>query len=171
MLSTPEFVQKWSASGAAESSNAQSFTNDLCEWLGVEKPAPSLPDDSQNTYVFEKRNGNTKFIDCYNWGHFILENKQGVSPLSFGASSGAGAMSPRDRHKLGAHYTPRAYVERLVQPTVLDPLRSEWESVQTAALSERDGGNDAEARSNVLRDLGEQQVSMGIGRGRVYLWG
>ncbi|WP_420461129.1 class I SAM-dependent DNA methyltransferase [Neolewinella sp.] len=456
-MTPPELVQKWSASGAAESANAQSFTNDLCALLGVERPQPSLPDDSQNTYVFEKRvtgrNGNTKFIDCYKRGHFILENKQGASlesggkqPLSqehrtraraqktghgtrgsqtydtamlraknqaenyarlldgpelqggrppfllvcdvghsisvYADWSRAGghyqpfpdpssyrialtelhrdelrqrlrliwtdplrldparrsarvtkeiadslarlaksleetgetaeqiagflmrclftmfaedvglldqnaftkllrgcvdkphsfqpkvaelwqkmnsggyslvldarlrrfnggffadtmaldlnadqiqllleaaradwtevepaifgtllerALSPRDRHKLGAHYTPRAYVERLVQPTVLDPLRAEWESVQTAALSERESGNDAEARRlvsafvqrladvrvldpacgsgnflyvtlellkrlegevrNVLRDLGEQQVSMGI---------
>ena len=456
-LTPPELVQKWSASGAAESANAQSFTNDLCALLGVDRPQPSRPDDSQNTYVFEKRvtgrNGNTKFIDCYKRGHFILENKQGASrgathsePLSqahrtraraqktghgtrgsqtydtamlraknqaenyarlldgpelkggrppfllvcdvghsisvYADWSRAGghyqpfpdpssyrialtelhrdelrqrlrliwtdplrldparrsarvtkeiadslarlaksleetggtaeqiagflmrclftmfaedvglldqnaftkllrgcvdkpqsfqpkvaelwqkmnsggyslvldaklrrfnggffadttaldlnadqiqllleaaradwtevepaifgtllerALSPRDRHKLGAHYTPRAYVERLVQPTVLDPLRAEWESVQTAALSEREAGNDAEARRlvsafvqrladvrvldpacgsgnflyvtlellkrlegevrNVLRDLGEQQVSMGI---------
>ena len=447
-MTPPQLVQKWSASGAAESANAQSFTNDLCALLGVDRPQPSLPDDSQNTYVFEKRvtgrNGNPKFIDCYKRGHFILENKQGASPLShahrtraqktghgtrgsqtydkamlraknqaenyarlldgpelqggrppfllvcdvghsisvYADWSRAGghyqpfpdpssyrialpelhqeelrqrlrliwtdplaldparrsarvtkeiadslarlaksleetggtaeqiagflmrclftmfaedvglldqnaftkllrgcvdkpqsfqpkvaelwqkmnsggyslvldarlrrfnggffadttaldlnadqiqllleaaradwtevepaifgtllerALSPRDRHKLGAHYTPRAYVERLVQPTVLDPLRAEWESVQTAALSEREAGNDAEARRlvsafiqrladvrvldpacgsgnflyvtlellkrlegevrNVLRDLGEQQVSMGI---------
>ena len=34
---------------------------------------------------------------------------------------------PAERHKLGAHYTPRAYVERLVLPTVIEPLRAEWE--------------------------------------------
>ena len=83
MPNVPQFVQKWSASGAAESSNAQSFTNDLCELIGVPKPDPSLPDESENTYVFEKRvtgqNGNTKFIDCYRRGHFILENKQGAT--------------------------------------------------------------------------------------------
>ena len=28
---------------------------------------------------------------------------------------------------LGAHFTPRAYVERLVRPTIEDPLREEWE--------------------------------------------
>ena len=402
-MTAPEFAKKWSASGAAESSNAQSFVVDLCELLGVAKPDPSRPDASQNAYVFEKRvtgrNGNTKFIDCYKRGHFILENKQGVSaatgptdpalstahrtraraqskrtghgkrgtatydramlraknqadnyarllppgeiaggrppfllvcdvghaisvyadwtragghyqpfpdpanyrilitdlheaevrerlrliwtdPLAldparrsarvtkqiadqlarlakslegayaseqtaaflmrclftmfaedvelleenaftkllagcrekpaafrpkveelwqkmntggyslvldakvrrfnggFFADTSAldldadqvtllweaaradwkavepaifgtlleRALSPRDRHKLGAHYTPRAYVERLVEPTVMEPLRAEWESVQTAAVSERDGGNDAEAR-------------------------
>lgn len=91
MPTVPQFVQKWSASGAAESSNAQSFTNDLCELIGVPKPDPSLPDESENTYVFEKRvtgrNGNTKFIDCYRRGHFILENKQGATLESAAALS------------------------------------------------------------------------------------
>ena len=83
MPTAPEFVRKWSVSGAAESSNAQSFTNDLCELLGVPKPAPSVPDESQNTYVFEKSvptpGGTVKKIDCYKRGHFILENKQGAT--------------------------------------------------------------------------------------------
>jgi len=91
MPTVPQFVKKWSASGAAESSNAQSFTNDLCELIGVPKPEPSTPDESDNTYVFEKRvtgrNGNTKFIDCYRRGCFILENKQGADRVSTAAFS------------------------------------------------------------------------------------
>ena len=83
MLTVPEFVEKWSASGAAESSNAQSFTNDLCEVIGAPKPDPSVPDESRNAYVFEKSvptpRGTVKKIDCYRRGHFILENKQGAT--------------------------------------------------------------------------------------------
>jgi hypothetical protein len=45
------------------------------------------------------------------------------------------ALDPGDRHKLGAHYTPRAYVERLVMPTIIEPLREEWRDVQAAALT------------------------------------
>jgi len=80
-------LEKWSRSGAAESSNAQSFTNDLCDLLGVAHPDPTTPVEADNAYVFEKRvtgrNGNTKFIDCYKRGHFVLENKQGAnSPLA-----------------------------------------------------------------------------------------
>lgn len=45
------------------------------------------------------------------------------------------ALDPEVRHALGAHYTPRAYVERLVMPTVIEPLREEWRDVQTAALA------------------------------------
>lgn len=40
------------------------------------------------------------------------------------------ALSPEDRASLGAHYTPRAYVERLVIATVIEPLREEWNNVQ-----------------------------------------
>lgn len=45
------------------------------------------------------------------------------------------ALSPGVRHKLGAHYTPRAYVERLVLPTVIEPLRAQWGDVQAAAIA------------------------------------
>jgi hypothetical protein len=56
-----------------------------------------------------------------------------VEPAIFGTLLER-ALDPVERHKLGAHYTPRAYVERLVQPTVVEPLRAEWEGVQAAAL-------------------------------------
>lgn len=59
---------------------------------------------------------------------------QHVEPAIFGTLLER-ALSPRDRHKLGAHYTPRAYVERLVLPTVIEPLRKEWTEVQAAALT------------------------------------
>ena len=48
-----------------------------------------------------------------------------VEPAIFGTLLER-ALNPRERHKLGAHYTPRAYVERLVIPTVIAPLRAEW---------------------------------------------
>lgn len=56
-----------------------------------------------------------------------------VEPAIFGTLLER-ALDPTERHSLGAHYTPRSYVERLVMPTVIDPLRQEWENVQTAAL-------------------------------------
>lgn len=37
------------------------------------------------------------------------------------------ALNPKERHRLGAHYTPRAYVERLVRPTIEEPLRQDWD--------------------------------------------
>ncbi|HLL29461.1 MAG TPA: DNA methyltransferase [Allosphingosinicella sp.] len=35
------------------------------------------------------------------------------------------------RSRLGAHYTPRPYVERIIEATILDVLRPEWEAVET----------------------------------------
>ena len=55
-----------------------------------------------------------------------------VEPAIFGTLLER-ALDPRERHKLGAHYTPRTYVERLVMPTIIEPLRREWSSVQVAA--------------------------------------
>jgi len=56
-----------------------------------------------------------------------------VEPAIFGTLLER-ALDAHERHKLGAHYTPRAYVERLVWPTVVEPLRREWDNVKTAAL-------------------------------------
>jgi hypothetical protein len=55
-----------------------------------------------------------------------------VEPAIFGTLLER-ALDPVERHKLGAHYTPRAYVERLVMPTVIEPLRAEWDSVYATA--------------------------------------
>ena len=57
-----------------------------------------------------------------------------VEPAIFGTLLER-ALDPGERHKLGAHYTPRAYVERLVLPTVIGPLRSEWIDAHAAALT------------------------------------
>ena len=57
-----------------------------------------------------------------------------VEPAIFGTLLER-ALDPIERHDLGAHYTPRAYVERLVLPTVIEPLREEWTAVQAAALT------------------------------------
>ena len=60
-------------------------------------------------------------------------NWREVEPAIFGTLLER-ALSPTERHALGAHYTPRAYVERLVLPTVVEPLRADWANVQAAAV-------------------------------------
>jgi type II restriction/modification system DNA methylase subunit YeeA len=49
-----------------------------------------------------------------------------VEPAIFGTLLER-ALDPKERSRLGAHYTPRSYVERLVRPVVLEPLRQRWE--------------------------------------------
>lgn len=52
---------------------------------------------------------------------------QDVEPAIFGTLLER-ALDARERSQLGAHYTPRAYVERLVVPTIIEPLRRDWEA-------------------------------------------
>lgn len=74
-----------------------------------------------------------------------------VEPAIFGTLLER-ALDPRERHKLGAHYTPRAYVERLVFPTVIEPLRYEWENAKATALAYDEQGKRKEA-IKTLRDF------------------
>lgn len=71
-----------------------------------------------------------------------------VEPAIFGTLLER-ALNPRERSKLGAHYTPRAYVERLVVPTIIEPLRADWELVQGQVKELRDRGDDAGALAAV----------------------
>jgi hypothetical protein len=60
-----------------------------------------------------------------------------VEPAIFGTLLEQ-ALNPKERHKLGAHYTPRAYVERLVRPTVEEPVRDEWNVVRAEVFRFRE---------------------------------
>jgi len=71
-----------------------------------------------------------------------------VEPAIFGTLLER-ALDKRQRHKLGAHYTPRAYVERLVTPTIMEPLREDWRDVQAAVQRLATDGKDADARKLV----------------------
>ena len=73
-----------------------------------------------------------------------------VEPAIFGAPLKR-ALSADERHALGAHYTPRAYVERLVLPTVVQPLRADWADAQAAAVLLANEGRMDEARAEVRR--------------------
>lgn len=75
-------------------------------------------------------------------------NWESVEPAIFGTLLER-ALDPVERHKLGAHYTPRAYVERLVMPTIVEPLREEWEAAQTGAVALARAGKIVEARAEV----------------------
>lgn len=87
-LPVEQFIQRWKVSGASERANYQLFLSELCDVLGVARPDPTGPDESQNQYVFEKAvtfkhsDGTTSNgrIDLYRRGCFVLEAKQGVSP-------------------------------------------------------------------------------------------
>ena len=64
------------------------------------------------------------------------------------------ALDPTERKSLGAHYTPRAYVERLVVATMIEPLRAEWrQSLATAERQQAEGrGADAIATIHAFQE-------------------
>ncbi len=77
-------------------------------------------------------------------------NWREVEPAIFGTLLER-ALQPQERHALGAHYTPRAYVERLVLPTIVAPLRADWADAQAAAVLLATEGKMVEARAEVQR--------------------
>ncbi len=73
---------------------------------------------------------------------------QEVEPAIFGTLLER-ALNKEERHRLGAHYTPRDYVERLVIPTIIQPLRDDWKVVQATAVTLVRAGNTDQALDEV----------------------
>jgi very-short-patch-repair endonuclease len=73
-----------------------------------------------------------------------------VEPAIFGTLLER-ALESKERSKLGAHYTPRSYVERLVRPVVLEPLRDRWEIVQAEVSLILDGNEKLTERQMTIR--------------------
>lgn len=68
-----------------------------------------------------------------------------VEPSIFGTLL-VRALSAEERHRLGAEYTPRAFIERLVRPTVEEPVRERWVAVQAEVMQLRERGKPADIR-------------------------
>ena len=77
-----------------------------------------------------------------------------VEPAIFGTLLEQ-ALDPTDRRKLGAHYTPRAYVERLVVATIIEPLKADWVLVQNAA-DKRSAEGDVKGAIAAVRGFHER---------------
>ncbi|WP_439633107.1 class I SAM-dependent DNA methyltransferase [Glycocaulis sp.] len=71
-----------------------------------------------------------------------------VEPAIFGTLLEQ-ALDKRERHRLGAHYTPRAYVDRLITPSLMEPLRDDWAAVR----AEVQGFLDADRKEKALERL------------------
>ena len=83
-------------------------------------------------------------------------NWSAVEPSIFGTLLER-ALDERKRAELGAHFTPRAYIERLVIPTVIEPLREDWKIVlaQVRRLTRADvpSNKDKAAAVAALREF------------------
>jgi len=76
---------------------------------------------------------------------------QHVEPAIFGTLL-TRALDPKERHRLGAEFTPREFVERVVRPTVEQPIRERWVAEQAVVLQLREAGKKKEAEKR-LRDF------------------
>ncbi len=77
-----------------------------------------------------------------------------VEPAIFGTLLEQ-ALDPVERRRLGAHYTPRAYVERLVVATIIEPLQREWET-QVLGTVERERLSRPAAAIRAVHDFHER---------------
>jgi hypothetical protein len=73
---------------------------------------------------------------------------QDVEPAIFGTLL-TRALDPEERHRLGAEFTPREFVERVVVPTVEEPIRERWRSVQAAVLQASEAGKKKDAEKKL----------------------
>ncbi|WP_018631781.1 class I SAM-dependent DNA methyltransferase [Neomegalonema perideroedes] len=83
-----------------------------------------------------------------------------VEPAIFGTLLER-ALAAKERHKLGAHYTPRPYVERLVRPVLIDPLREDWMTAKGAALALAEKDEIEEARK-VVQDFHKRLCALKV---------
>ena len=77
-----------------------------------------------------------------------------VEPAIFGTLLEQ-ALDKTERRRLGAHYTPRAYVERLVIATIIAPLQQEWEEAVLGTV-ERERVTDPQAAIRAVHDFHER---------------
>ncbi|MHB1194778.1 MAG: class I SAM-dependent DNA methyltransferase [Longimicrobiales bacterium] len=73
-----------------------------------------------------------------------------VEPAIFGTLM-TRALDKEERHRLGAEFTPPAYVERLVRVTIEEPVREEWTLVQGEVLQLRASGRPTDIRKAEAR--------------------
>ena len=83
-----------------------------------------------------------------------------VEPSIFGTLL-TRALDSRERHKLGAEYTPRAYVERLIRPTIIGPVRDEWDAVRIASATLHEEADKAETQAEQLEADAKAKLAAG----------
>jgi hypothetical protein len=81
-----------------------------------------------------------------------------VEPAIFGTLLER-ALEKKERSRLGAHYTPRSYVERLVRPVVMEPLRQEWDEIEIELKRLLEPAEDKEEPTATQRRKAEQEIT------------
>lgn len=69
--------------------------------------------------------------DIYGLHQAALMDWRAIDPSIFGTLFERG-LDPKKRGQLGAHYTDRAAILRILNPVIVDPLRAEWQQACAA---------------------------------------
>ena len=120
-------------------SNPDLFSNGLAD-LWQKMGAPNISPRFAFAVAEEVRYFNGGLFESnrtYPLGSFVMhdlyeaarQNWRKVEPAIFGTLLEQ-ALSAEERAKLGAHYTPRPYVETLVRATIMDVLEEDWRQVE-----------------------------------------
>lgn len=80
--------------------------------------------------------------DEHNWSQ--------IDPAIFGNLFEQALKATRERPALGAHYTDRAKILKIVEPTIIRPLTKEWEQARTAIKAGMDEAAAAEAKRKAV---------------------
>lgn len=80
-----------------------------------------------------------------------------VEPAIFGTLLER-ALDTKERSRLGAHYTPRSYVERLVRPVILEPLRQEWDEIELEVKRLLEPAPGKEEATSAKRKQAEEEI-------------
>ncbi|MBV9528338.1 DNA methyltransferase, partial [Sphingomonas sp.] len=137
-------------------SNDKLFQNqlaDLWQKMGTPGTAPRFAHALEEDVKYFNGGLFSDTARTYPLGGFVIhdlyeaarQNWRRVEPAIFGTLLEQ-ALSAEERAKLGAHYTPRPYVETLVRATIMDVLEPEWAEIEEEigllqSSPERGGGS------------------------------
>lgn len=80
-----------------------------------------------------------------------------IEPSIFGTLFERG-LDPVKRSQLGAHYTDRQSIMRIVEPVVLQPLWAEWESVKEDIKAKLAKADTAKSKGAITKAMGEARA-------------
>jgi type II restriction/modification system DNA methylase subunit YeeA len=84
-----------------------------------------------------------------------------IDPAIFGTMFEAALKTTRKRAALGAHYTDRAKILKIVNPVVVRPLEAEWTQARADIAAAMDEAKSAEARRKAVFDAAAEALRAG----------
>ncbi|MGA0530411.1 class I SAM-dependent DNA methyltransferase [Hansschlegelia sp. KR7-227] len=85
-----------------------------------------------------------------------------IDPAVFGAMFEEALKATRKRAALGAHYTDRAKILKIVDPVIIRPLTAEWEAAYAAIKAEMDQATAAAAERRAMQISAGEALKEGV---------